>query len=306
LTACVTIDRDETLNSADVHSERIPMLKVFQRRQTRLAFGFSIGAACWLLGALHSTAAAQGLGDIEGFTEPYRKLHVACSETGIVASVHVRIGDRVKQGQTLVTLDSSEHRALLELAQHQMNAHGRLAAVQAEARLRQVRLDKLVELAEQGYAHEEELQRARTECEVAAAQVLGVQEDILAKSLEVQRLQVQLDNRTIKAAQSGVVVDVLKEPGEFVSFNDPNVVVMVVVDRLLATFSIPQPQADSLKVGQKMRVYFASQSEPVEGTIDVVSPVTDAESGTTNVQVLLDNAAGKLRGGEHCTLRLPE
>ena len=114
------------------------------------------GAPCTVAPAV----VAQNIDQVPGFTEPYRRIQVACSETGIVATVDVRVGYRLQAGQTLATLESTEHQALLELAEHQMTAQGRLEAALAEARLRQSRLDNLTGLAADGYAHQEELQRA--------------------------------------------------------------------------------------------------------------------------------------------------
>ncbi len=247
---------------------------------------------------------AQNIDQVPGFTEPYRRIQVACSETGIVATVDVRVGDRLLAGQTLATLESTEHRALLELAEHQMTAQGRLEAALAEARLHQSRLDNLTGLAADGYAHQEELQRARMESEVAEANVRAMREDLVARALEFRKIQAQLENRTIRAPQSGVLVEILKKPGEFVSFNDPNVFVLVELDRLLATFCVPEERTAKMQVGQTMQIQFFGQLTFVEGTIEVIAPVTDPESGTVRVQLRLENVERKHRSGERCSLEL--
>ena len=262
--------------------------------------------AAWFLCAIHGAPAvvAQNIDQVPGFTEPYRRIQVACSETGIVATVDVRVGDRLQSGQTLATLESTEHQALLELAEHQMTAQGRLEAALAEARLRQSRLDNLTGLAADGYAHQEELQRARMESEVAEANVRTMREDLIARALEFRKIQAQLENRTIRAPQSGVLVEILKKPGEFVSFNDPNVFVLVELDRLLATFCVPEERTAKMQVGQTMQIQFAGQLTFVEGTIEVIAPVTDPESGTVRVQLRLENGDRKHRSGERCSLEL--
>jgi RND family efflux transporter MFP subunit len=263
-----------------------------------------VSACC--LGQLLTASAvlAQDTEQVPGFTEPYRRIQVACSETGIVATVDVRVGQRVEGGQTLATLESSEHRALLELAEHQMAAQGRLEAAMAEARLRQARLENVTELAAQGYANGEELQRAQMESEVADAHVQSAREDLVARALECRKIQAQLANRMVHAPQNGVVVEILKKPGEFVSYNDPNVCVLVELDRLLATFCVPEERAASLKVGQTLRLRFGAQPQLADGTIEVISPVTDAESSTVRLQLLLENLDGRHRAGERCTLEL--
>jgi RND family efflux transporter MFP subunit len=241
---------------------------------------------------------------IPGFTEPYRRVHVACAESGIVATVAVQIGQRVQAGDVLATLESTEQEALLELAEHQMQAQGRLEAAMAEARLRQSRLDNLSALASQGYANPDEVQRARMEAEVADAHVRAAREELVARSLEVRKIQAQLDNRTIRAPQTGVLTEILKRPGEFVSYNDPNVFVLVELDRLLATFYIPENRATVLTPGQTLAVQFGQPATPVEGTVEIISPVTDAESGTVRVQLRLENSGNAHRAGERCSVEL--
>lgn len=248
--------------------------------------------------------AARFTSGIPGFTEPYRRVYVACAESGLVATVAVQVGQRVQAGDVLATLESTEQQALLELAEHQMRAQGRLEAALADARLRQTRLDNLSSLAGQGYANPDEVQRARMEAEVADAHVRAVREELVARALEVRKIQAQLDNRTIRAPQDGVLTEILKRPGEFVSYNDPNVFVLVELDRLLATFYIPEAQAARLAPGQQLAVRFAPQSPPLDGVVEVVSPVTDAESGTVRVQVLLSNSGREHRAGERCSLEL--
>lgn len=263
-----------------------------------------IAAYCLGQTLIASAVLAQNMEQVPGFTEPYRRIQVACSETGIVATVEVHVGQRVEAGQTLAALESTEHRALLELAEHQMTAQGRLEAALAEARLHQSRLENMTGLAAQGYANQDELQRAQMESEVAEAHVQAAREDLVARALECRKIQAQLDNRTIRAPQHGVLVELLKKPGEFVSYNDPNVCVLVELDRLLATFCVPEARTATLKVGQTLRVRFGAQSQLVDGTIETISPVTDAESSTVRLQLLLENSDHQHRAGERCTLEL--
>jgi multidrug efflux pump subunit AcrA (membrane-fusion protein) len=44
----------------------------------------------------------------------------------------------------------------------------------------------------------------------------------------------------------------------------------------------------------------------LEGTIEFISPVTDAESGTVRVKVRMDNRSGLFRSGQRCSLQLPD
>jgi multidrug efflux pump subunit AcrA (membrane-fusion protein) len=124
------------------------------------------------------------------------------------------------------------------------------------------------------------------------------------KRLEYEKAKIQLARRAIVAPLSGVVSVVRKDEGEFVAPNDPYVAEIVMLDPLLATFSIPSRDAAALAPGQPVKVFLDDAVQFVEGEVDTVAPVTDAESGTVRVKIRITNRDGQFRCGERCTLQL--
>jgi RND family efflux transporter MFP subunit len=242
--------------------------------------------------------------EYDGFTEPNRTVNVAAVETGTIKSIEVREGQRVKKGDVLARLDDDVYLALLAIADEAMNARGQLKSAQAELVLRQQRLRKLETLRSDGHARQEEVERAQTDVAVAEARVLSANELLQVKRLEHEKIQVQLARRVILSPIDGVVNLLRKDVGEFVAPNDPHVVELVELDPLLATFSIPSYEAVRLKKGQKVPVFLEDVADFVEGTVDMVAPVTDAESGTVRVKVRIVNSDGRYRCGERCTLQM--
>ena len=55
-------------------------------------------------------------------------------------------------------------------------------------------------------------------------------------------------------------------------------------------------------MGQITPLTFTDNNEVVEGKVEFVLPVADAESGTVRVKVLLDNSRGTHRCGVRCLL----
>jgi RND family efflux transporter MFP subunit len=243
---------------------------------------------------------------VDGFTEPYRSVNVSTTETGIIRTIEVHEGDAVEAGQVLATLDSEVHAALLAIAEENMNAQGRLDASRAELELRSNRLEKLEDLRLKGFARQEEVERARADVAIAKAQVVSAREELLVRKLEYEKIKIQLERRTVRAPLAGVVTVVHKEPGEFVAPNAPELLKLVQLDWLLAVFSIPSHQALLLTAGQTVIVRLADGLRPLEGTIEFISPVTDAESGTVRVKVRMDNRSGLFRSGQRCSLQLPD
>jgi RND family efflux transporter MFP subunit len=244
--------------------------------------------------------------EFEGYTEPVRTIEVAADESGTVAEVLVRQGQRVRKGQPIMRLNCDVHRAQLELAKQQMAAEGRLDAARAEAEMTRQRLESIESLHATGHARAVELARARKEHRVAQANVRSIQEDLVARQLEHDRLHTQIDRRTIRAPVAGVVTDLHRDVGEFVAPNKPEVATLVQLDTLLANFALLSNEAHLVKSGQSVPVYFFDVEYDVTGVVTYVSPVIDAESGTVLVKVRIDNSAGTLRSGSRCVVKLPD
>lgn len=249
------------------------------------------------------SAAAQ---TYEGFTEPYRTINVAAAETGIVAELLVREGDHVQAGQPLAKLDCEVQEALLAIAEQNMLAEGRLDAAVAELHLRQERFGKLKSLRIEGHARQEEVDRARAEVEVAKAHVRAAQEDLLNRKLEHEKIQVQIARRTVRAPVTGVVTTLHKQIGEFVAPNTPDVLTLVELDPLLASFTVMSGQVTKLRTEQKLTVEFLSSRRKTTGVVELVAPVTDAESGTVQIKLRIANPDHLFRSGERCRILLTD
>ncbi|MFO0817274.1 MAG: efflux RND transporter periplasmic adaptor subunit [Pirellulales bacterium] len=255
--------------------------------------------------SLTAKSDAEASPDLEGFTEPYRTINLAFEDMGTVEEVIVREGDRVKAGQTIARLNSTVHQALLAIAEQNMKSEGRLDAALADLKLRKERLQKLEPLREQGHARQEEVDRAMLEVAVAEANLRTAREELISKRLECDKIKAQIACRSVRASVDGVVTKVHKQMGEFVAPNSPDVVTIVQLDKLYATFTVSTSQAARLKSGEIFPVEFDSGDE-ASAVVEFVSPVTNAESGTVLVKLRIDNAEGRTRSGDRCRLRLAE
>jgi RND family efflux transporter MFP subunit len=243
---------------------------------------------------------------VEGFTEPLRKIELAPAEAGTIATINVVEGDAVKQQQQVATLDCDVLLITLEMAKAGMEARGRLEAAQAECTLRGERLKKLVELGQQGHATQDEINRARTDFEVAQGNALSVTEQRRLDELEYKKTQAMIERRILRSPINGRVTRIYKEVHEYVAANSPVVMTIVELDKLRIVFSIPTAYALRMRVGQKVSVACSDPDVDAPGEIEAIAPVTEAESGTVRVKVILDNTDGRYRAGVRCTLEIPD
>jgi len=262
--------------------------------------------ACLLIAALTLAASPSAAIEIEGFAEPHRTINVGSAETGIVVEMLVAEGNAVEAGQPLARLDSDVYRALLAIAEQNMKTTGRLDSALAEQQLRIQRLTKLEALRRDGHARQEEVDRARAELQVTEGNVTAAREDLLIKKLEYAKVKTQLAHRTIVAPAAGVVTTLHKQEGEFIAPNSPDVLTLVELDPLLATFSLVSADAVALHPGGEVTIEFPATGAKTEGTVSFIAPITDAESGTVQVKVRVPNADGRYRSGERCLLQISQ
>ena len=240
----------------------------------------------------------------DGFTEPNRKIDVAAAETGTVDKLLVHEGDRVSRGQPLALLDNEVLEVTREIANTAVQARGKLDSATAERDLRRTRLERLELLRPQGHSSQEEVDRARTDLSVAEANLLVVREQRQLDELERKKIEAMIERRTLRSPIDGVVSKMLKDEREYVSNNAAAVMTVVQLDPLRVTFSLPTRAAASLSLGQVLPLELPEAGMKATGKVEFIAPVTEAESGTVRVKLLMDNPNGQYRCGIRCLLHL--
>lgn len=241
---------------------------------------------------------------IEAFTEPYRDIAVAASEMGTLSDVKVREGDVVKMGDVVAIMRDDVLRASLEVARRSMNAEGLSKSAQADLSLKKSEQKKLIELRDRNHASQQEVDRIETELRISEARLLSVREELEVKQLEFRRIESQIEQRVVRAPIDGVVSDVLREPGEFVSPSDPTIVRLVQLDSLLIVFSVPLAQRNLVAKDQTVTLSIGQTKEIAEGVVEHVSPTPDSSNSSVRVKVRLPNSDNRFQSGESTVLIL--
>lgn len=240
----------------------------------------------------------------DAFTEPVEKILVACPEAGIVDQVKVKLGDSVSQDQVLVELDMSVLKAARRVAMSKASGKAKLTAAEVEFDLKSQRYQKLAQLYREGAGSPEEAGKARGEAEVARQNVEAILETVDQSRLETEQIDAQIERRRIRSPIDGVVVEITREKGEYISSADPHIATVVSLDQLKVIFYLPTEIATGFKEGDRVRISLPETDQTATAIVDYVSPVTNADSGRVQVDVLIDNDRGKYRSGVRCRIAL--
>ena len=249
------------------------------------------------------TFSAISHGQIEGFTEPYRSIDLAGDESGAIFELKVDEGDKVQAGDVVAQLDDRVQRVQLEIASELAKATSQLDAARKSMEKRQTISTRLKNMQASGHASQSELIRSDMEMAIAQSKYSAAREDAAIRAIEKQRAEIQLSRRSITAPMSGVIAKVHRREGEYLSPLHPEVVTIIQVDRLYATFNIPASQVREFKSGKEFELKFEN-GDSVLATVNSVSVSTDAQSQTVEVRLVFDNEDGTFRAGEICTLNI--
>ncbi|MDH3717348.1 MAG: efflux RND transporter periplasmic adaptor subunit [Planctomycetota bacterium] len=256
----------------------------------------------WLaLGSSGSPVLAAGL-MITGFTEPLQQVDVASPEPGLVQTIDVREGDPVRSGQLLANLDNAVLEARLAVAKAKAESTAPVDAALAQYTLKKKRFVVIEQLHAQDNANVEELEHARSESAVAHAKLKAAETEQRLSALDAARIEAEIRHRQIRSPVDGVVLQLYRKPGEFLSSADPVLVTIANLDTLLVKFYVPTADAEGYAEGQTVDVRMSRNHRMAKAQIQFVSPVTDADSGTVRMDVVIQNNDRQFRSGVRCQL----
>jgi RND family efflux transporter MFP subunit len=219
--------------------------------------------------------------EIDGTLAAVRSAELAFESPGRLAQISVRVGDTVKAGQVLGTLDTGEISAQLKAAQAQARAAEAQLTLAADQEKRTATMVQSGSLAEaNGVQSTQQKALASAQLDAARAQV----------SLS----QVALGNHRLVAPFAGSVTRAPEGVGGVVS---PGNQLFEVVDltKLKLKGTLGENDAGLVEKGAKIQI--DTEHGAVEGTITVVLGSVDAATRRVRIEAEMDNQDKRLRAG---------
>lgn len=218
--------------------------------------------------------------------------------------VLVDIGDAVKAGQVLATLDRREIDAQVDAAIAAVDV-AKAGVETSEASLANAELerDRSKNLFEKGALPRQRLDTAETAHRSARAQrdlakaSLAQADASLRRSREVQR------DATLTAPIAGFVVERHYDPGA-IPGDDP-VVVIADLRQLKLEAGVSELEAGRLRLGSAARVDVqAKPGESFSGQLAAIAPEVDERNRHFKIEVRVDNPKSTLLAGMYATARI--
>ncbi|MET3287855.1 UNVERIFIED_CONTAM: HlyD family secretion protein [Brevibacillus sp. OAP136] len=266
---------------------------------------------------------------ISGKLAPSEEVKVAPKVSGKIKDLNVKLGQQVKQGDVLFTLEQTDlnnavqsAQAALNFAQASLNQsktsssqgveQAKNSLQQAEKSLQdaQRNLQRMQQLFKDGAISTQQLEQAQlaaTNAQIAysnaqdvyqsAQKLTGVnvsEASVNQSRVTLANAQEQLANTVIKAPISGYVAMVMGASGEIAS-PQATVVTIVDTDPLKVKANLAEQEVTKVKVGSKVNVEITALAKTAEATVTAVSPVMDQTLKAYPIEITIPNPSGELK-----------
>jgi len=204
--------------------------------------------------------------------------------TGNILSVAVREGDRVKNGQVLVTIDERalkerEHAQALDVA----GTESQLAGTSSVYEAQQAVYERDQMLYKEGAISLEALQRSKAQRDSAYAQVKSLEEKVKALRNIARSASVETSYSRLHSPMDGVVTRRLQEPGDLAIPGKP-VLKVEGISNFKVVVQVPEVDMPLMKKGG--RVVFSNAGGRTESYISRIYPAVAAGTlGTMEIDV---------------------
>ncbi|MEQ1831086.1 MAG: efflux RND transporter periplasmic adaptor subunit [Pirellula sp.] len=238
-----------------------------------------------------------------GVLEPVKNTEVATAEMGVLREVFVKQGDIVEVGSPIGRLDHEQQMVQVREAELELASTGTLETARNEFEFSQRRRDKTAKMVTEKKATLKELERDQLDLNISAAKLKAQEESKLLAKAKLDRAQLVLNERTIRAPHAGTVVEVYRDVGEYVAGNAPAIIRLMDASKLRARFFLSDEVAEKFRKMDHAEVRLANHVV-ARASIEFIAPFAIAEGHVIEMTVLIDNESGSIRSSK-CELVLP-
>lgn len=196
---------------------------------------------------------------------------------GKVATRLVQVGERVKQGMVLATLDATDLRLQRETAEAE------LAAAQAAERQSAAEMSRITELRQKGWSTDQVFDRQKAASEEAASRRKRAEHNV-ALALNAQSYA------ELKAEADGIVILAALEPGQIVAAGQAVFRIARDGDRE-AQVAIPEQDIEQIRAARASAALWSEPGRSLGAVLRELSPNADAATRTFQARFTLSGLA---------------
>ena len=247
--------------------------------------------------------AEQTLLNASGYVTPRRRATVAAKITGRVTGVFFDEGNHAKEGQLLATLDDSDARRALDSAvADRDSAKAAIRDYEVQLRYAEIQLHRAEELTTAKVSSQDQLDNATTAAESLKAKIALAKQQVNSSEARIREAQQAVDNCTIRAPFSGIIVSKDAQVGEMVSpvsagggFTRTGIATIVDMNSNEVEVDVNEAYIARVEPGQRVdSVLDAYPDWKIPSHVRTVIPTADRQKATVKVRISFDKLDPKI------------
>jgi RND family efflux transporter MFP subunit len=245
--------------------------------------------------ALPDARALNATLDLPGRLEAYSRAPIFARVSGYLKSWSADIGAKVTAGQVIAEIEAPD------LDQQLLQARADLASQQASAQLSEATLTRRRSLIASNFVSMQEIDERTADLSNKKAAVKSGQAN-------VERLEALAGYKKITVPFDGVVTARDTDVGALINAGGgagPAMFIVSDISKLRVYVNVPQSFVPAIRIGAKAVITVPDYpSRTFDATVEASSQSVDVASGTTRMQLALDNAKGELMPGGYASVKL--
>ncbi|HWY96163.1 MAG TPA: efflux RND transporter periplasmic adaptor subunit [Steroidobacteraceae bacterium] len=233
--------------------------------------------------------------ELPGRLEAYIRAPIYARVPGYLKSWKYDIGSKVKAGDVLAEIDTPD------LDQQLMQARADLSVAQANAKLAQVGAERWQSLASTDAVAKQDVDQRTFTWNANVAQVKSAQAN-------VDRLVAEEDFKRLTAPFDGIVTARETDIGALINVGAAGGAELFVVSetgKLRVFVNVPQNYVPSVPSGTKATITVPEHPDKTYGgTVEASAQAVNPSTGTTLMQIIVDNSAGEMMPGDYASIHL--
>ena len=264
-------------------------LTAAQRQSVRI---YTVAAS-----SFHATVDTTGVVDFDND----QATSVLSPISGPVTRLSVSLGQKVKKGQPLATVDSPDFAAAISAYQK--------ALATAKTNRHLADLDK--DLLEHNGVAQKEAAQAETDAANAEADRDAALQELVSLNVPEQAIQgiqrglpITHAESAIRSPIAGTVVEKLITPGQLLAAGTTPCFTVANLSRVWVMAQVFGSDLSSVSVGDSAEVSGGSGSNSLSGTVDNISALVDPDTRSVPVRVVVDNPGDVLKKQMYVRVRI--
>src|SRR3979411_23097 len=233
--------------------------------------------------------------DLPGRLEAYSRAPIFARVSGYLKSWNADIGAKVRAGQVIAEIEAPD------LDQQLLQARADLASQQASAKLSEATLTRRKSLIASNFVSMQEIDERTADLSNKKAAVNSGQAN-------VERLEAPAGYQKNHAPSDGVVTARDPDVGALINAggnSGPPMFVISDIRKLRVYVNVPQSYVPAIKIGAKAVITMPEYpNRTFAATVEASSQSVDVGSGTTRMQLALDNPGGELMPGGYAEVAM--